>query len=68
MLTIRTDLFDGITHDRDGGGCAVLRRDLTTAQVAEAEAVIYAAYPPEGYGTALRQRNGARVIEWGGCE
>jgi hypothetical protein len=66
-LTMRTDLFAAMQIGTRGG-IVILRPDLTPAQVSEAERVIYREFPPEGYGTAMRERYGQRVIEWGGCE
>jgi hypothetical protein len=50
------------------GGFIILRRDLTPAQEREAERVVNAAYPPEGYGTARRRYGADDVIEWSDCE
>jgi hypothetical protein len=66
-LTMRTDLFKAIQTGMRGG-MVILRDDLTPAQKREATSIVYAAYPPDGYGTARRQYGADEIIEWSSCE
>jgi hypothetical protein len=67
LTSLRTDLFTAMSRG-PRGGFVILRRDLTPAQLAEAQRVVNAAYPPEGYGTARRRYGSDDVIEWSDCE